>query len=85
MRENGKVMSLKEKVHMNLTLQNENILESGATVLLVVRGELAMKTVRFTKAIFTIISVMEKVESSMLTVLSIREALRRITLKDLGL
>lgn len=85
MRENGKVMSLKEKVHMNLTLQNENILESGATVLLVVRGELAMKTVRFTKAIFTIISVMEKVESSMLTVLSIREALRLITLKDLGL
>lgn len=84
MRENGKVMSLKEKVHMNLTLQNENILESGATVLLVVRGELVMKTVRFTKAIFTIISVMEKVESSMLTVLSIREALRRITLKDLG-
>lgn len=85
MRENGKVMSLKEKVHMNLTLQNENILESGVTVLLVVREELAMKTVRFTKAIFTIISVMEKVESSMLTVLSIREALRLITLKDLGL
>lgn len=85
MRENGKVMSLKERVHMNLILQNENTLESGATVLLVVRGELVMKTVRFTKAIFTIISVMEKVESSMLTVLSIREALRRITLKDLGL
>ncbi len=85
MRENGRVTSLKERVHMNLILQNENILESGATVLLVVRGELAMKTVRFTKAIFTIISVMEKVESSMLTVLSIKEALRRITLKDLGL